>query len=118
MLGDYSHAEHIYIVCGRTGMHKSIDALASCVKQSFQLDPFSNSLFLLCVHQSDRMKALLWEGNGFVLLYKRLENGRFQWPKTGNEVKDITWQQFRWLIEGLNKEQPNTIRLNNGNILK
>ena len=41
-----------------------------------------------------------------MLLYKRLENGRFQWPKTENEVKDITWQQFRWLMEGLTIEQP------------
>jgi transposase len=106
MLGDYSRAEHIYIACGCTDMRKSIDGLASCVKQSFQFDPFSNSLFLFCGRQRDRMKALLWEGNGFVLLYKRLENGRFQWPKTENEVKDITWQQFRWLMEGLNIEQP------------
>ena len=106
MLGDYSRVEHVYLACGCTDMRKSIDGLASCVKLSFQLDPFSNSLFLFCGRQHDRMKALLWEGNGFVLLYKRLENGRFQWPKTENEVKDITRQQFRWLMEGLNIEQP------------
>jgi transposase len=52
------------------------------------------------------MKALLWEGDGFVLLYKRLENGKFQWPRTEDELKNITWQQFRWLMEGLNVEQP------------
>ena len=106
MLGNYSRVEHVYLACGCTDMRKSIDGLASCVKLSFQLDPFSNSLFLFCGRQHDRMKALLWEGNGFVLLYKRLENGRFQWPKTENEVKDITRQQFRWLMEGLNIEQP------------
>lgn len=106
MLGDYSRVEHVYLACGYTDMRKSIDGLAACVQQGFQLDPFANSLFLFCGRQRDRMKALLWEGNGFVLLYKRLENGRFQWPRTENEVKDITWQQFRWLMEGLSIEQP------------
>jgi len=106
MLGDISGVDHIYLACGYTDMRKSIDGLASCVKQSFQLDPFSNNLFLFCGRQRDRMKALLWEGDGFVLLYKRLESGKFQWPRTEAELKDITWQQFRWLMEGLNIEQP------------
>lgn len=110
MLGDISRAEHIYIACGYTDMRKSIDGLAACVKQSFHLDPFSNSLFLFCGHQRDRMKALFWEGDGFVLLYKRLESGRFQWPRNQNEVQNITPQQFRWLIEGLSIEQPKAHR--------
>lgn len=41
------------------------------------------------------MKALLWEGDGFILLYKRIENGSFKWPRDELEVKPITWQQFR-----------------------
>ncbi len=106
MLGDVSHAEHIYVACGYTDMRKSIDGLAACVKQSFQLDPFSNNLFLFCGRQRDRIKALFWEGDGFVLLYKRLESGSFQWPRNENEVKNITSQQFRWLMEGLSIEQP------------
>lgn len=106
MLGDISRADHIYIACGYTDMRKSIDGLTACVKQSFKLDPFSNSLFLFCGRRRDRMKALFWEGDGFVLLYKRLESGSFQWPKNEIEVKNITWQQFRWLTEGLSIEQP------------
>ena len=110
MLGDITSAEHIYIACGYTDMRKSIDGLAACVKQIFQLDPFSNSLFLFCGRRRDRMKALRWEGNGFVLLYKRLESGSFQWPKDEIEAKAITWQQFRWLMEGLSIEQPKAHR--------
>ena len=106
MIGDISSAEHIYVACGYTDMRKSIDGLATSVKQCFQLDPFSNSLFLFCGRRRDRMKALHWEGDGFVLLYKRLESGGFQWPRDENEVKNITPQQFRWLMEGLNIEQP------------
>lgn len=106
MLGDISRAEHIYIACGYTDMRKSIDGLVAIVEQSFHLDPFSNSLFLFCGRRRDRMKALFWENNGFVLLYKRLESASFQWPKTQSQVKELSAQQFRWLMEGLTTEQP------------
>ena len=101
MIGDITVAENIYIACGCTDMRKSIDGLATVVQQQFQLDPFRPSLFLFCGRRRDRIKCLLWEGDGFVLLYKRLENGSFQWPRDEAECKPITWQQFRWLMEGL-----------------
>jgi transposase len=81
MLGDITVAKDIYIACGYTDMRKSIDGLAAIVKEQFHLDPFSRSLFLFCGRHRNRMKALLWEGDGFVLLYKRLENGNFKWPR-------------------------------------
>jgi len=101
MLGDITVTENIYIACGHTDMRKSIDGLAAIVQQQFHLDPFSSTLFLFCGRRRNRMKALLWEGDGFILLYKRLENGSFKWPYDETEVKPITWQQFRWLMEGL-----------------
>ena len=72
-------------------------------------NPFSNTLFLFCGRHRNRLKALLWEGDGFVLLYKRLENGSFKWPREESELKPITWQQFRWLMEGLQVEQKQSI---------
>ena len=51
-------------------------------------------------------EALYWEGNGFVLLYKRLESGSFQWPRKESEAKMLTPQQYRWLMEGLSVDQP------------
>ena len=86
MLGDISKAEHIYLACGYTDMRKSIDGLATIVHQNFKLDPFSNNLFLFCGRKRNRLKALYWEGDGFVLLYKRLENSSFQWLRTAEEV--------------------------------
>ena len=109
MLGDITVAENIYIACGHTDMRKSIDGLAAIVQQQFHLDPFSSTLFLFCGRRRNRMKALLWEGDGFILLYKRLENGSFKWPQDKSEVKPITWQQFRWLMEGLKVEQKQSI---------
>lgn len=110
MLGDITVARDIYIACGYTDMRKSIDGLAAIVQQQFRMDPFSPTLFLFCGKRRDRFKALLWEGDGFILFYKRLENGTFRWPRSQEEVKPITWQQFRWLMEGLELEQKTAIK--------
>ncbi len=110
MLGDITVAKDIYIACGYTDMRKSIDGLAALVQQQFRMDPFAPALFLFCGKRRDRFKALLWEGDGFILFYKRLENGTFRWPRSQEEVKPITWQQFRWLMEGLELEQKTAIR--------
>ena len=96
----------MYIACGYTDLRKGIDGLATLVQSQFQLDPFTNTLFLFCGRRKDRIKALYWEGNGFVLLYKRLESGSFQWPRNGEEVRKQTAQQYRWLMEGLQIDQP------------
>lgn len=110
MLADLSKVEHIYIAAGYTDMRRSIDGLASLVQMNFHLDPFSNSIFLFCGRDASKIKALYWEGDGFVLLYKRLEDGRFKWPRNENEAMLITSQQFRWLMEGLSIIQPKAIQ--------
>lgn len=110
MLGDIRQARNIYIVCGYTDMRKGLNSLAPFVQQNFGIDPYSSSLFLFCGKRCDRLKALLWEPDGFVLLYKRLDNGRYQWPRNAQEVKPLTWEQFTWLMQGLNIEQPKAIR--------
>lgn len=74
------------------------------------MDPFSPYLFLFCGKRRDRLKALLWDGDGFILLYKRLENGNYKWPRTPEQVRHLTSQEFRWLMEGLSIEQPKAIK--------
>lgn len=106
----FSEDIRIFIACGNTDMRKSIDGLSAIVSQNFNLNPFQNALFLFCGRRRDRIKALLWEGDGFLLLYKRLENGSFQWPKTTEDVREITHQQYRWLIEGLTIDQKKVIQ--------
>lgn len=109
MLGDISVAENIYIACGYTDMRKSIDGLAAIILQQFKMDPFQSALFLFCGKRCNRIKALLWEKDGFVLLYKRLENGSFRWPRNESDLKVISWQQFRRLMEGLAIDQKSSI---------
>ena len=110
MLNDFNCACPVYIACGYTDLRRGIDGLAGLVKSEFDLDPFQEALFLFCGRRRDRIKALYWEGDGFVLLYKRLEQGVYQWPRTDAEVRQITPQQYRWLMEGLKVEQPKAHR--------
>nr|VTZ55034.1 Mobile element protein [uncultured bacterium] len=98
MLGELSHVEKIYIRCGYTDMRKQLNGLLDIIHYNFKLDPYSNSLFLFCGKRADRIKAVHYEGDGFCLLYKRYENGRLQWPRTGEEAKQISDQQLRWLL--------------------
>ena len=102
MLNDATGFSHVYLACGYTDLRRGIDGLVSLVKYSFWLDPCEKgSLFLFCGRCTDRIKALVYEGDVFLLLYKRLADGRFQWPRTRDEVRQLNPQQYRWLMEGL-----------------
>lgn len=106
MLNDFNCSCPIYLACGYTDLRRGIDGLATIVEQQFNLNPCENALFLFCGRRTDRIKGLYWEGDGFLLLYKRLENGQFQWPRKAEECTTITPQQYRWLMEGLKIIQP------------
>lgn len=112
MLADISRVERIYIVCGYTDMRKSIDGLCAVIQEQLQMDPEKNVLFLFCGRRSDRIKALLKEPDGFVLIYKRLSavHGRYRWPRKRSEVRNLTWKEFDWLMSGLDIDQPKAIR--------
>ena len=110
MLNDLPCGTQVYLVTGYTDLRRSIDGLAAIVQGQLQLDPFCKGLFLFCGRRGGRTTGLLWEGDGFLLLYKRLDNGRFQWPRNETEAKLLTPQQTRWLLEGLTIEQPKAIR--------
>lgn len=84
--------------------------MAAIVRQNYRLDPYSSSLFLFCGKRRDRLKALLWEEDGFVLLYKRLNGGSYQWPRKAEEARSLSWDEFTWLMQGLSIDQPGAIR--------
>lgn len=111
MLNNASGFEKIYIACGYSDLRRGIDGFANMIQQEFKLNPFNTRiLFLFCGRKTDRIKGLLWEGDGFLLLYKRLETGKFQWPRNEAEVKAISAQQYKWLMEGLSIDQKKAIK--------
>ncbi len=111
MLYDAKGYEKIYIAPGYTDMRKSIDGLKLIIGRDLKLNPYQkNVLFLFCGRNSTKMKALVWDGDGFLLMYKRLDNGRYRWPRTETEARQLTSQQLRWLMEGLEIEQKKAIQ--------
>lgn len=112
MLNNAVGFKKIYVACGYSDLRKGIDGFAGIIQEQFNLNPFeSDILFLFCGRKTDRIKGLLWEGDGFLLLYKRLESGKFQWPRSEAEVKSISVQQYKWLMEGLSIEQKKSIKI-------
>lgn len=96
MIGDISGATNIYIITGYTDMRKSLDGLYAIVVSQLNEEPNEHSIYLFCGKRCDRIKILLREPDGYVLLYKRLnvKQGRYRWPRNRSEVQPITWQQF------------------------
>lgn len=103
-------AQKIYIAVGYSDLRCGIDGFASIIQNTFHMNPQTNALFIFCGRRSDRIKALYWDTDGYILLYKRLEGGQYQWPRTTEELKELTPQQFRWLMEGLSIYQKKVIQ--------
>lgn len=99
MLNIYK-VEAVFIAPGATDLRKSVDGLSIIVQDSFELDPFSNSLFVFCNRDRTRLKILHWEFNGFWLYYRRLERGKFNWPQTESDVFKVDISELKWLLEG------------------
>ena len=111
MVNDLQGMKHVYIACGFTDLRKGIDSLVEIVTLGFKLNPFEEgNIFLFCGRRTDRIKALLYEGDGWLLLYKRLTDGKFQWPRNDKDVKELTPQQYRWLMDGLSVSQKKVIK--------
>lgn len=107
---DLSRVSKYYVACGYTDLRRGIDGLAAIVTQQFGQELREDSLFLFCGRRTDRIKALYYSGDGYVLLYKRLNNGAFQWPRTAAELRQLDTRSFRWLMEGLKIDQPKAIQ--------
>lgn len=100
-------AEHIYLALGSTDFRKQQNGLASLVSLKFKLDPHSGtSVYMFCNKRHNSLRALRWDGNGFILITKWLSDEmKFQWPKNQGEIRDITKRQMEWLLEGLQIDQ-------------
>ena len=86
-----------------TDMRKGFDGLSGVVRNSLGMDPLSGDVFIFLNRRRTHMKLLVWEESGFVVYYKRLERGRFEYPNmngTGGSLV-ISWRQLMLIIEGI-----------------
>jgi len=90
-----------------TDMRKSFDGLCGLVRNMMGQDPMSGDVFLFIGTRKDAIKLLHWEQGGFVLYYKRLEQGTFDLPRNGSDSpsKPISWPSLVLLIEGIRVEK-------------
>jgi len=91
----------IHLYRDAVDMRQSINGLVAIVEAEMALDPFSAQLFIFCNRQRSLIKMVSWEGNGFVLLMKRLDKSRFKWPVSlPFSVVELNAQQINWLLAG------------------
>lgn len=83
-----------------TDMRKSINGLCFLVDGELGETPTCGTVYVFCNRLKDKLKVLYWDGNGFCLLYKRLEKGRFKLPQDAQSLS-ITPDELRWLLQGI-----------------
>lgn len=83
-------ALQIYLAATPVDLRKSHDGLAALVAHILQADPLSGQLFVFRNKRSDRVKLLYWDGDGYALWYKRLEQGTFRFPIADKEAQRIS----------------------------
>jgi transposase len=80
---------------------KGMNGLAAFVKEQLGCDPFSGVIYVFRAKRADRVKLLYWDGSGVCLFAKRLEDGKFRWPRIEDGVMRLSPAQLSALVEGL-----------------
>lgn len=96
----FSPAQRYYLYREPTDMRKSFDGLCGLVRSGLRRDPLSGEVFVFLNRRRTHIKLLVWDRSGFVLYYKRLEEGTFELPAS-LEVGPLTWQQLLLMLEGV-----------------
>jgi transposase len=96
-----SPAVRIVIATKPVDFRKGHDGLAALAERDLGLDPHSGVIIVFRAKRGDWIKVLLWDGSGMVMSYKRLEEGKFAWPKISDGVMRLSKAQFEALFEGL-----------------
>lgn len=100
----------IYVATKPVDFRKGLDGLAAVVQEVLKLDPFSGTAFIFRAKRADRVKILIWDGSGLILIYKRLEDNKFRWPRIEDGVMKLSPAQLSALFEGLDWSKVRAVR--------
>ena len=92
--------ERVYLHRAPVDMRKQIDGLAILARDVIQQDLMSGAMFAFINARRNKLKILVWERNGFILWYKRLERHRFHWPRVGEAVLTLSGDELNRLLDG------------------
>jgi transposase len=95
----------ILVTARPVDFRRGMDSLCTLVKQVLAADPFAGDVFIFRSKRADRLKILVWDGSGLVLLSKRLERGRFTWPEVQDGAVSLNRAQLSLLFSGLDWSQ-------------
>ena len=96
----------VWIVAGHTDMRKGFDGLAAIAQSALALNPFGGHVFVFRGRRGDILKVLWFDGQGMLLLSKRLERGRFVWPQATSGGVVLSAAQLSMLLEGIDWRMP------------
>ena len=94
-------ATRIYLAAGATDMRKEFEGLYGLVRDRLQCEPLSGHIFVFSNAQRNRLKLLFWDGSGLWVCAKRLEKGRFHWPKAEGEKVLLSQEELALLLGGI-----------------
>ena len=100
-------AVRIWLSSQPVDLRRSFDGLAEQVRQHLQADPLSGHVFVFRNKRSDRVKLLYWDEDGFVIVYKRLEEGTFRFPSVvdGQGGVQLRAAELAMLLDGVDWQQ-------------
>ena len=105
MIGPPANTQ-VWIVAGHTDMRKGFDGLAAMVQTALAANPFCGHVFVFRGRRGDILKVLWFDGQGLMLMSKRLERGRFVWPQATSGSVSLTPAQLSMLLEGIDWRMP------------
>lgn len=91
----------IWIAAGVTDLRRGFDGLSAQIQNVLHEQPFSGHVFVFRGRRGDIIKLLWWDGDGLCLFAKRLERGRFIWPKVDSGTVRLSRAQLSMLLEGI-----------------
>jgi len=102
-----SERHNYYLYNGTTDMRKGFNGLSGLVRNEMGLDPLTGDVYIFINRTRNRLKLLVWEEGGFVLYYKRLEQGRFALGRRTEDQLGVayTWQDLMLLVGGIERKQ-------------
>lgn len=97
---------NIWIAAGVTDMRRGFTGLSATAQAVLEQNPYSGHVFVFRGRRGDLIKVLWWDGDGLCLFAKRLERGRFVWPKADQGVVSLSRAQLSMLLEGIDWRRP------------